>query len=287
MTGRFSLPPLQTLLENGVPVEAVILPALWPLAGSRPRRLPVADITPELCLTVTNILHLAWAHGLPVWEVSHLAHPATLEFVAGLQPDLMAVACFPHKFPPELLAIPRYGGVNLHPSLLPAYRGPAPLFWQARQGEPQTGVTLHYLDNGLDTGDIVAQTSFPWPEGIIQAALQSRCAAMGADLLLAAVRQLAATGNLPRRPQSSTGGSYFPEPAAGDCLIPFTWPARRAFNFLRGANEWPLAIDLGGERLPVRAAINYEPEGRVGQAVVRRGDEALVQFSPGLVRVSL
>ena len=164
MKGTFSLPPLQVLVERGIEIGAVIMPAST-TSQPLPRRIepplpPPSDlpiITPHLS---RNISHVAWEHSIPVWEVGSLSDARTLELLADLQPDLIAVACFPYIFPSALLQLPRYGCLNLHPSLLPAYRGPLPLFWMARQGERQAGVTLHFLDEGLDTGDIVAQTAF-------------------------------------------------------------------------------------------------------------------------------
>jgi methionyl-tRNA formyltransferase len=234
-----------------------------------------------------NILHLSWSHCIPVWEVGKLAEPATLELLASLQPDLLVVACFPDRLPQMLLQLPRYGSLNLHPSLLPAYRGPAPLFWQARQGETRTGVTLHFLDESLDSGDIVAQSAWPWPDGLAEAELERLAAEAGADLVTAAVEQAAQGQALPRRPQSEMGSSYFPWPAEQDFVISTGWPARRTFNFLRAAARWPLGIAVGAEYFPIRIAISYESEQRLGQPYVLQDDELRVQFQPGVLRVKI
>jgi methionyl-tRNA formyltransferase len=240
-----------------------------------------------------NIVPLAWAQHIPVWEVGTLSDAPTRALLADLQPDLIAVACFPYIFPKILLQLPRYGCLNLHPSLLPAYRGPMPLFWMARQGERQAGVTLHFLDEGLDTGDIVAQTAFDWPDGISGADLERRCAVEGAKLLLTAVEQLGLVGDLPRRPQPQPGSSYFSWPAEQDLIIPTHWPARRAFNFIRAAGaDWPLVIELGeeakrrggGERFLIRAASSFDVQATLDQPYLLRGDELSVQFMPGVLQ---
>jgi methionyl-tRNA formyltransferase len=308
MTGVFSRIPLESLLAGGVEISAVVVPT--PTTGQPlPRRVEPARPDP-LALPVIdpyftpNIVHLAWAHHIPVWEVGTLSDGPTRALLADVQPDLIVVACFPHIFPKTLLQLPRYGCLNLHPSLLPAYRGPIPLFWMARQGERQAGVTLHFLDEELDSGDIVAQRAFDWPEGISGADLERRCAGEGAKLLLAAVEQLASGGKLWRRPQPQAGSSYFSWPAEQDLIIPTHWPARRAFNFIRAAGaDWPLMIEIGeevgrrgggeakrrggGERFLIRAAISFDAQATLDQPYLILGDELWVQFRPGVLQAKM
>lgn len=292
MTGLFSSLPLQKLIEGEVSVKAVMMPAAPAAALLEPRRLappprPPSDLPLIEPYLEPDIRHLAWANHLPVWEVGSLADEPTLKLLTTLQPDLIVVACFPRLFPAVLLDLPRYGCVNLHPALLPAYRGPAPLFWMARQGEPQAGVTLHFLDEGLDTGDIIAQTALAWPDGISGNALEQQCAAAGADLLFAAIERLTLGNPLPRSPQSETGASYFPWPTEPDFIIPTHWTAQRAFNFIRAAGHWPLAIALEGKQVLVRAAIAYDPQQSLEQAYLFKDDELWVQFSPGVLRIKV
>jgi methionyl-tRNA formyltransferase len=234
-----------------------------------------------------SVIHLAWNRQIPVWEVASLAGADTLALLGSLQPDLISVACFPYIFPPALLELPRSGCLNLHPSLLPAYRGPDPLFWIARQDERITGVTLHILDRGVDSGDIVAQTRFDRPDGLSGAALERRCAEEGAELLLKALEQLDQSGQLPRHPQPKAGASYFPWPTEADYVIPTHWPARRAFNFIRGAEGWPLAIAVGEKKLPVRSALSYSVEQTLAQPYHIFGNDAWIQFQPGVLRVKI
>ena len=219
MAGNFSVPPLAGLIAtDSVEIVAVVTLPQQPAAATRPRRLdpprPAPSDLPILNPYLDqNIWHLAWSHCIPVWEVGKLTEQPALQLLASLRPDLLVVACFSQRLPPTLLQLPRFGCLNLHPSLLPAYRGPTPLFWQARQGEAQAGVTLHFLDEGLDTGDLVAQTAWAWPVGATEAELESQCAEAGTGLLLEAVQQLGRERALPRRPQPAGQGSYFPWPA--------------------------------------------------------------------------
>src|SRR5438067_10696883 len=191
MEGRFSRAPLAALLVAELEVCAVVVPRPAGVAGDgaplrvlppperRPRELPLATAASE-----PTIVGLAWAHGVPVLEVGRLAHPETLTALHDLRPDVLCVACFPRLLPRELLDLARHGGLNVHPSLLPAYRGPAPLFWvfhghtshspsastslpvrsastDARpgahlwlpnEGLGNAGVTVHVLDERADTG---------------------------------------------------------------------------------------------------------------------------------------
>ncbi len=307
MTGQLSLPPLAKLLSAGVEIAAVIIPEDTPpdfsTLGERKTALAVSDwprpveppppaptdlplLNPYL---TPNLIHLAWARHVPVWQVNSLADSATLARLASFQADLAVVACFPYLFPASLRQLFRYGCLNLHPSLLPAYRGPTPLFWQARQGEAQAGVTWHYLDEGLDSGDMVSQAAFEWPEGISLAQLERECANLGAQLLLEAVTQLSQSGQLPRRPQPTAGASYFSFPGEADRVIPTTWPARRAFNFIRlAAVDWPLVIAAADEaRFLIREAMAYTAEGVLGQPYVQQDELVWIQFNSGVLQVRL
>ncbi len=290
MQGVLSLSPLQALIEAGVEVKAVIIPAERTTAALSPRRIEPPFSSPTDLPVINpyfnyNIVHLAWEYNIPVWEVGRLANPSTLALLANLQPNLIVVACFPSIFPASVLQLPRYGCLNLHPSLLPAYRGPAPLFWMARQGERQAGVTLHFMDEGTDSGDLVGQTSFEWPEGITGPELEQRCAAAGGQLLLAAVKQLVQAGQLARRPQPQKGSSYFSWPGDEDLVIPTTWEARRAFNFLRAAAGWPLVIAAGEQRFPVNRALGYVNGQVLGQPYRYESNEVWIQFQPGVLRI--
>src|SRR5205823_12319562 len=129
--------------------------------------------------------------------------------------------------------------------------------WTFRHGDPLAGVTVHWMDEGIDTGDIALQEAIPIREGISGPKLQGECSERGARLLLEVVRAVA-TGTPPRRPQPP-GGSYESWPAPGDFIVSASRPARWAFNFIRGASAWGRpVIDASGERFPVRAVVAYD-----------------------------
>jgi len=291
MIGAFSIAPLAALLDAGIEVGAVITPtrsgaAQAPIARVKPNldRSPLPIVNPYL---ERNIVHLAWEHGIPVFEVSRLNHSETLSTLTELQPDVGCVACFSRRIPAALLELPRLGFLNVHPALLPAYRGPEPLFWTFRNGETATGVTIHFMDEGLDTGDIALQAPLELPAGISGAEAGRLSSKLGGQLLVEAVRALE-RGTLARHKQSA-GGAYSPTPAPEDFILNPTWPARRAFNFMRGTAEWgrPYRIEVNGERLVLKSAISFSTTEVLSAPVIRSSGEVWIQFNPGVLRTEL
>jgi methionyl-tRNA formyltransferase len=287
MQSPFSVPPLAALLKADIDVCGVIVPAtssdqssslsIMPLTPD-PIRSPLPLVNPYLSQTVVQ---MAWEHGLDVFQVSRIAHPATQETIAELQPDVVCVACFPQRIPGTLLALPRYGFLNIHPSLLPAYRGPAPLFWIFRNGELSAGVTIHIMDETLDTGDIVAQSPVVFSDGICGVEAEQQCAAAGAQLLVQVVDGLR-QGVLHRYPQQGMV-SYAPLPGPKDFEISTDWSARRAFNFMRGTAEWgmPYQVTVDTQEFHLAQAISYDTYEKLELSGHQERDKILLQFSPG------
>jgi len=229
----FSHSVLEALLRAGFQPSTLIIPSAPPLPGEKLPALQLVE-PPNLPLLPADTVSLAHAAGVPVWEAGRLRAPEMLAALRALAPDVMVTACFPRRLPSEWLAAPRLGSLNLHPSLLPAYRGPAPLFWQFRNDERRTGVTLHLMDENTDTGDIVAQSEVTFPDGIGYAEAEALTARAGAALLITALQR----GAWPRVRQPETGVSLAPYPTRVDLIIPTDWPARRAYNFARGAEPF-------------------------------------------------
>ncbi len=283
MRCEYSRVALQTLLAAGCAVVGLIIPSpRRPFAsGAGLQRLPPPDLPLSAPGSRPDIVALAHAHSLPVWEAARLGADAGLAELAALRPDLWCVACFPRRLPPAWLALPRLGGLNLHPSLLPAYRGPQPLFWQFRHGETRTGVSVHQLEEGLDTGDLVGQAALPFPDGWREVEAERTLAEAGARLVLDALAHVP----WPRRPQPGVGASYFPSPTPDDLRVPVTWPARRAFNFLRGAEAWgPFEVTGPARRWRVRAALALAAQ---TPPETPPADSAWIAFSDGAVLVRL
>lgn len=287
MTGLFSIPPLAALLEAGADPAAVIVPADQSARSPLPRQLEPPSGPPGLRLLTPSlnetVVQLAWQHSIPVWAVGKPSEPDTLALLSELQPDLIAVVCFPYRFPPDLLALPRHGCLNLHPSKLPAYRGPTPLFWQVRHNERRIGVTLHFLNEALDQGEIIFQTEIALTAGMGEAELTIRAAAAGGALLVRAMQRLNGGQSLPRRPQSEAEASYFPPPTPPDLSVPLDWPAQRAFDFCRGAESWPLTLSPPEATIFIDRVLSFEAGQSLPQAFVQDEETIRVRFNPGVL----
>ncbi len=248
MQSNFSHPSLRALLAAGVEICAVVMPT----AESKPDASALRRLDPpgrrRVLLPVkqsslhTSVQQLAWEHALPLWEVSRLTDPAVIELFNGYQADLICVACFSRVIPRAILDIPRLGCVNVHPSLLPVNRGPEPLFWTLRLGYEHSGVTIHLMDEALDSGAIVAQQAFDLPEGITYTELEEQAAELGGALLVQAVDALY-RGQVQPRPQDESQSSFYPYPSSqrgrDDFVIhPAQWDARHVYNFICGVKNW-------------------------------------------------
>jgi methionyl-tRNA formyltransferase len=223
------------------------------------------------------------ARDLPVFEAGRLDHPDAERLCWELAPDLAVVACYPHRLPASWLAAPSLGCWNIHPSLLPAYRGPVPVFWQLRAGEIDTGVTVHRMDAGFDTGPVLARRPVAFPEGARAADLDVLLAETGAAL----VPGLLAGGGLPQTPQDEARATRQGFPQEGDLQVPVTWPARRAFDFMRGSQAWgPFQVSAASRTLVVAEAVSWDAAA-CATPVAITGGHAVIAFSPGSVRVRL
>ncbi len=314
--GAFSRAPLAALADAGHDVCAVVVP---PPAGLRatvpvrlleaPRSLPAVVATPAQSpparatrcapesphrvslpvLAVSDeptVVGMAWARGIPVLEVADLRAGATLEALAALEPDLFCVACFPRLLPGALLHVPRLGGLNVHPSLLPRYRGPFPLFWVFHDGLERAGVSIHRMDSGADSGPIVLQEAVQLPDGIGYGRAERLCSAEGARLLVGAVR-LVADGVAEPWPQEHASGSWGPPPREDDFVVTPGWPARRAFNFLRGLADWerPIYVEVGGRSLRVREAVAWDGTTLPADSMLSAGGWMALRCRPGMLTV--
>ena len=266
MQGNFSLPPLNALFEKGIEVCAIVLPSpqdssdkQFAIRRKEPVRMGHVPL-PVLHSSLYNtIIQRAEAQHIPIWDVARLSDPATVETLRHYAPDMFCVACFSLYIPRVILDIPRYGCLNVHPSRLPANRGPDPLFWTLREGKHQTGVTVHYMDEGMDTGDIVAQTLIDIPDGIRYTQLETQCAVQGGYLLAQAVWDIYKGQSL-SFPQDEAKSEYHPLPSHEDFVVQVNeWSARHVYNFVRGlaTREQPVALVVDNKTMYVRDATSY------------------------------
>jgi methionyl-tRNA formyltransferase len=284
--GHFSRVVLEELLRAGLRPKAVFVPGTALDDPDLIVPLPPPASQSALPLLTAHLqrgtLQVAWEHGLPAYAIHNLRHESLPSQLAELAPDQVLVACFPYRIPDTLLRVPDKGFLNLHPSLLPDLRGPVPLFWTLRLGMADTGATLHRMDAGFDTGNILAQHPVRLPDGIGGPEANRLMARAAAHLFINSQSLLDAPG-LPQ----AAGGRYFGQPGPEDFQLPTTWSARRAYNFMRGTAHWrrPYLIDPGTKPIHARSALSYEPSGRLEAPVQLLEDGRLIQFTPGILRV--
>lgn len=287
-SGLFSRIVLERLLAEGHKMAAIVVAGQfiedWRLLA------PPAPLQTELLLLPSfvgnSIIEVGWREGIPVYEVSRLAESA-LMMLKGLQPTAILVACWPSRLPNGLLRLPEWGSLNVHPSLLPAFRGPVPLFWQRRAGLREGGVTIHLMSSQLDKGHILAQAPLPLPDGASGQALDAHAAQVGGQELSYVLDTLY-SGTATPYPQA-TGGSYQSWPAQKDFIVPTNWTALHAWNFMRAAAEWhtPFTIQPLGQKQPltVQRALEFNPSARLNAPLVYQEDRIGVQFREGSVWV--
>jgi len=266
MPGNFSLPILQALLQDSIEVCAVVIPAattsyshLQTIRLLEPPRIAHSTLPLVRTSLQESIIELAWKRGIPLYEVASLSAAQTVSTLEGYQPDVICVACFSLLIPPVIRDLPRLGCLNVHPSLLPANRGPVPLFWTFREGHQTTGVTIHLVSEKMDSGDILAQEEIAVPDGIRYRQLEQLCAEQGGALLARTVQALS-QGNATRIPQNEASSSYHSFPADNDFVVhPEEWDARRLYNFIRGVSEWggPVTLIVGGQAVLGQDGTSY------------------------------
>ena len=204
----------------------------------------------DLKLQPSPVKELALRANLPVLQPEKARSEEFLAQLRALEPDLITVAAYGQILPKSILDLPRFGCLNVHASLLPRYRGAAPIQWAILNDDDETGVTIMEMDPGLDTGGIVAQERTPIRPEDDSVTLHDRLARMGAELLARAIPPYVA-GDLSARPQPAEGACYAAKITRRDGQIDWTQPARAIWNRVRGLAPWPGAFSyLPGQPQP-------------------------------------
>ena len=237
-TAKLSCDSLQALIDSpGLPVVAVV---------TQPDRPKGRDLK----LQPSPVKELAVKANLPVLQPERARDESFLGVLRDLRPDLIAVAAYGQILPKSILDLPRFGCLNVHTSLLPRYRGAAPIQWAILNGDAETGVTIMKMDVGLDTGDLLTQAKTPIHPEDTSVTLHDRLATMGAELLLRTIPDYVAA-KIPSRPQPVEGVSHAPKIKKQDGHIDWTQPARAIWNRVRGLVPWPGAFSfLAGQPQP-------------------------------------
>jgi methionyl-tRNA formyltransferase len=192
----------------------------------------------DLRLTPSPVKQVALAQGVPVLQPERARQEGFLKELQDYRPELIVVAAYGQILPAAILELPRLGCVNVHTSLLPKYRGAAPIQWAILEDQAETGVTIMKMDAGLDTGPILAQESTPILPADNAQTLHDRLAEMGAALLVKTVRACAA-GELQPRPQPGAGASYARKLTKEDGRLDWSQPARALWSRIRAFTPWP------------------------------------------------
>lgn len=276
-SASFAVPSLAALAAAGYRIVQVVTRVDKP----RGRGLEIAR---------TPVAERAEALGLPVFQPRTLRTPEVFEALRDAAPDVIVVAAYGRILPPEVLALPRHGCVNVHGSILPRYRGAAPVQWAVIRGESETGVTLMRMDEGLDTGPILAIRTTPIADDDTAATVYDRLAGIGAELLAASLPGIL-DGTIAPVPQDPAAATLAPPLEKDVGAIDWTAPSRTVRDLVRGVEPWPGAFTTtpAGLRLrvfpPVAREIGGGFDGVPGQVLEVDRDGMVVRTGDGAVRV--
>ena len=262
-TPEFAVPALQALLESEDTVVGVVCQPDKP-AGRR------------LDLHAPPVKDCARAHAVPVFQPPKIRTPEALEHLRGWRPDLIVVAAYGKIIPKTMLDLPPCGCINIHASLLPKYRGAAPMQWAIARGETHSGITIMQVNEQLDAGDILLQKSVALRPDETGGSLHDTLAALGAQALVEALT-LFKQGKLVATPQDQAAVTYAPLLKKEDGEIDWTRSAVSLERRIRAFHPWPSSYTwLGNKRLKILAAHLSTAEATVAPgAILNRQDKAL------------
>ena len=229
-------------------------------------------------MTPTAVKTLALEHSLPVYTPDSIKGEDFAELLSELSPDLIAVVAYGKILPKSVLDFPKHGCINVHVSLLPKYRGAAPMQRAIIDGEKETGVTIMYMAEGVDTGDIIAKESFPIGDEDDFEAIHDRSAEVGARLLVKTISDIA-DGVATRTPQDDSLATHAAKIEKSDCKIDFSRSAEKLDCAIRGVTPIPGAFAyLKGKMLKIYKARPVKGHGAPGE-VIALDDKGVGSFT--------
>ncbi len=262
----FAVPCLQRLLSSAHEIVSVVTQPDRPAGrGLKLKACPVKEFALE--------------RGIEVHTPEKFNTRSFREVLSGLKPDLMVVVAYGKIFRRRALALPRLGCVNLHASLLPGYRGVAPANWAIMKGETETGVTTIFMDEGIDTGDMILSRPTPIAEDETAGELLERLALIGADVM-AETCDLIAEGKAGRTVQDEGLANYAPKLSRDDRQIRWELPALAVHNHIRGVTPWPGAVTFIRDR-PVKVKASRLAQALPGATGVAGGEPGAAVGEPG------
>ena len=274
-TPEFAVPSLEALLGEGFDVAAVVTQPDRPQGRSRHRLEP------------SPVKRAATAEDVPVLQPERPSDPAFVAEVRALAPDIGVVVAYGHILKPELLAVPRAGMVNVHPSLLPELRGAAPIPWAIMSGLTRSGVSIMQLDSGMDSGPILRQLAEPLPSDVTGGELSGHYAELGAEALVETLL-LIDQGAVEPEPQDARRATYAPKITRATARIDWTESADRVAQRLRALDPDPGAwTELDGRVVKLFGATSggsAPSDARPGD-IVGAGEDLAIASGLGVVRV--
>ena len=271
-TPQFAVSPLRSLAATGNEIAGVVTRTDKPSGRGR----HVAS--PPVKLAASEL-------GLAVYQPKRVKAPEFIDLLRNIGPDLIIVAAYGQMIPKEILMLPQFGCVNIHASLLPLYRGAAPVNWAIIRGERETGDTLMRMDEGMDTGPILMQQRIPINTDDTAGTLTDKLSALGAQLITAAV-PLLASGKLIPVPQDNAQATMAPLLKKEDGLIDWSLAAREIHDRVRGLSPWPGAYGyLDGKTVRIIATEVHDGVGEPGTLYERDINILEAGTGSGLLRI--
>ncbi|ALS27470.1 methionyl-tRNA formyltransferase [Paenibacillus sp. 32O-W] len=273
-TPEFAVPSLELLVREGYDVAAVVTQPDRPKGRKR-------------TLTPPPVKEVALKHGLPVLQPERIRRPEAVEAIAAYKPDLIVTAAYGQILPVAVLELPRLGCINVHGSLLPKYRGGAPIQRAIMNGERVTGVTIMYMAEGLDTGDMISRVEVPIADDDTSGTLFAKLSVAGAELLGRTLPSIA-DGTAVAVPQNDAEATYAPNLTRDDERIDWSRSAREIYNQVRGLSPFAGAFTLwNGEPFKVWACAvsddSADTAAAPGEVVRVTGEGIAVQTGNGVL----
>jgi methionyl-tRNA formyltransferase len=260
-TPEFSVPCLERLISDGEEIVGVFTQPDKPKGRGYE-------------LTFSPVKECALKHGIPVFQPKSMKTGDALEILRELNPDLSVVVAYGKILPADILYAPKYNSINIHASLLPEYRGSAPIQWSILNGETKTGVTSMLMDEGIDTGDMLLKKSVEITENMTAGELHDILSVLGAEVLSDTVKALK-NGEL--KPVKQEGDScYAPMLSKELCPVDFNKTACQVHNQIRGLSPWPVATAvLDGKKVKIHASVLSEMNSDAQAGTIIKAENAL------------
>lgn len=269
-TPDFSVPTLEKIIEKGHEVIGVVT------QPDKPKGRGKTVVFPP-------VKEFAVKHNIPVYQPVKAREESFVEVLRQLNPDVIVVIAFGQILPKSILELPKYGCINVHASLLPKYRGSAPIQWVIIDGEEETGITTMFMDEGIDTGDMLLKAAVKIDEKETGGSLHDKLAAVGGDLLVETLDGLE-QGIITRQKQDDSQSNYIKMLTKSMGDIDFTKSAVEIERLIRGLNPWPSAYSkYQGKTIKIWEAdvLLDEYDGKPGEIVSILKDAILIKTGKG------